>query len=97
MRGISQVFNVIPYIKNLDQIKIIGMSQLTTVKVYEKDQIIVEEESTFDRIYIIKNGRVKLTKNNKNIKKLYDSEKRNSWAGRYQDQKERLLLNVRVP
>lgn len=68
------ILKIIPYIKNLDQIKIIGMSQLTTVKVYEKDQIIVEEESNFDRIYIIKNGRVKLTKNNKNIKKLYDSE-----------------------
>jgi cGMP-dependent protein kinase 1 len=68
------ILKMIPYIKNLDQIKIIGMSQLTTLKTYEKDQIIIDEGSNFDRIYIIKEGRVKLTKNMKKIKKLYDSE-----------------------
>lgn len=60
----------IPILKNLDQIKIIQLCQSIVEKTYAEGSIIISEEENFDRIYIVKEGAIRLSKNMKRFKRM---------------------------
>lgn len=52
--------------KNFDDTDLAAMSELTAVKPYKKDEVVFEEETKGDAMYVVKSGSVKILKKVKN-------------------------------
>jgi cGMP-dependent protein kinase len=66
--------NRIPMISCLDNIKKINLARLINLVEFKKDQKIIKEGDSGDRMYIIKEGIVTCKKGNNEIRKLYEKD-----------------------